>query len=47
MCDLGYLYVELTDPPDLESARRWYQRAADAGDADAAENLRLLDDFGS
>ena len=30
-------------PKRIDAARRWYQRAADAGDSDAVNNLRILD----
>ena len=31
-------------PPDLEGARIWYTRAAEAGDAEAQLQLRVLAD---
>ncbi len=40
--NLGYLFAVRLDPPDLAGARRWYQKAADAGHTGAAFNLGLL-----
>jgi TPR repeat protein len=34
--------LEEADPPDLYGARRWYQKAADAGEASAMNNLGLV-----
>jgi TPR repeat protein len=41
MVNLGILY-ERMDPPDLDAARGWYERAADAGDTDAMYGLGVL-----
>jgi TPR repeat protein len=30
------------EPPDLDAARRWFERAADAGNSDAMNNLGVL-----
>jgi TPR repeat protein len=42
MFNLGLLLANRLDPPDLDEARRWYLRAAQAGDADAMFNLGVL-----
>jgi TPR repeat protein len=31
MHDLGNLYAQLMQSPDLDAARRWYERAAHTG----------------
>ena len=38
----GYQYSNETDPPDLDAARGWYERAANAGHADAMYSLGML-----
>ena len=40
--NLGVLLANQLDPPDLPGARTWYERAADAGNTDAANNLGVL-----
>ena len=42
MFNLGVLYAQLMDPPDLDAVRRWWERAADAGDSEAMFNLGVL-----
>jgi TPR repeat protein len=42
--NLGLLLADLLDPPDLEAARGWYERAAQAGDSQARDALRQLGD---
>ena len=37
----GYQYSNETDPPDLDAARGWYERAANAGHVDAMYSLML------
>lgn len=37
-----YAEVGVGGPKDIESARRWYQKAADHGNEDARERLRVL-----
>ncbi|HJT91660.1 MAG TPA: hypothetical protein VJ777_06905, partial [Mycobacterium sp.] len=43
----GDLYARLTEPPDVSTARHWYELAAQAGHRRAATNLRLLDEDSS
>ena len=38
----GYQYSNETDPPDLDGARRWYERAANAGHSGAMQALGVL-----
>ena len=33
MFELGALYERRMQPPDLDAARHWYERAADAGNS--------------
>jgi TPR repeat protein len=42
MLGLGYLLANQLEPPDLAEARRWYQKAADAGDPRAVYSLGAL-----
>ena len=42
MNSLGYLLANHLDPPDLDSARRWYEQAAAQGNTDAMHNLGVL-----
>jgi TPR repeat protein len=35
-------YSNETDPPDLDAARGWYERAANAGHVDAMYSLGML-----
>jgi TPR repeat protein len=39
MNNLGWLLHQQLDPPDLDTARRWYERAADGGHRKAKVNL--------
>ena len=41
MFNLGLLYA-MMEPPDLDAARRWWERAADAGHIGAMDKLKLL-----
>jgi TPR repeat protein len=42
MFNLGYLLSRRLDPPDLDEARRWYEKAATAGHSGAMVNLGYL-----
>lgn len=41
MVELGLLLTEL-QPPDLDAAQHWFERAADAGNANGMNNLGHL-----
>jgi TPR repeat protein len=42
MFNLGHLYAELMQPPDLDAARHWWERAADTRHSEAMFNLAYL-----
>ena len=42
MVNLGYLLANRVDPQELEEARQWYLKAADAGNTQAMNNLGYL-----
>jgi hypothetical protein len=41
MFNLGRLYARM-EPPDLDAARHWWERGADAGNSNAMFNLGVL-----
>ena len=42
MYNLAFLLAERVDPPELDAARGWYERAAEAGYFDAMRSLGIL-----
>ena len=42
MYNLGVLLANQWDPPELDQARTWWEKAADAGTTSAMSNLAVL-----